>query len=161
MIELSLLKEIAEDIRILDWQTIRYGSPAIDLLDNLFTSTDKALRGKEYNNLLQLYHSSLSKTVRLLGSNPDKLFSFDHLQSELKRCGNYALLRAPMLIQISQANSSEVINLDEMCDNMAEGGSVQGLVAGLTGNGQLAYERRLNDAVEDVVQLGYYHTINF
>ncbi|XP_055321909.1 uncharacterized protein LOC129577979 [Sitodiplosis mosellana] len=148
----------AEDIRLLDWQVIRFGSPAIDLLYNLFTSTDKALRDKEYDNLLQFYHKSLSRTVQLLGSNPDELFTFDDLQSELKRCGNYALMLAPMLIQISQANSSEVTNLDEMCDKMAEGENAnQGLVTGLTEHGQAEYERRLNDVVEDVVRLGYYH----
>lgn len=155
------MKETAEDIRLLDWQVIRYGSPAIDLVYNLFTSTDKTLRDKEYNNLLQLYHSSLSKTVKLLGSNPDELFTFDDLQSELKRCGNYALMLAPLLIQISQASSSEVTNLDEMCDKMAEGEDTQGLITGLSESGQLEYERRLNDVVEDVIKLGYYHKIDF
>lgn len=145
----------------MDWQVIRYGSPAIDLLYNLFTSTDKALRDKEYDNVLHLYHKSLARTIKLLGSNPDELFTFDDLQTEMKRCGNYGLMLAPMLIQISQASSSQVTNLDEMCDKMADGGDAGGLVSGLTENGQAEYERRLNDVLEDVVQLGYYQKLNF
>lgn len=160
-ISLIFFKDTAEDIRLLDWQVIRLGSPAIDLLYNLFTSTDKSLRDKEYNNLLQLYYKSLSRSVKLLGSNPDELFTFDDLQSELKRCGNYALMLAPMLIQISQASSSEITNLDDMCDKMAEGENGNGLVSGLTESGQAEYVRRLNDVVEDVVRLGYYQKLDF
>lgn len=151
---------MAEDIRILDWQVIRYISPAIDLLYNIFTSTNKELRDAEYDNLLQVYHGSLSKMVKSLGSNPDDLFSMDDLKDELKRCGNYAFLLAPMLISVSMADSSDISNLDEMCDKIAEGERRQELITGLNDKAQIEYEQRLNDAIEDLVRLGYYQKIN-
>lgn len=151
---------MAEDIRILDWQVIRYISPAIDLLYNIFTSTSKELRDAEYDNLLQVYHGSLSKMVKLLGSNPDDLFSMDDLRDELKRCGNYAFLLAPMLISVSMADSSDISNLDEMCDKIAEGERRHELITGLNEKAQIEYEQRLNDAIEDLVRLGYYQKIN-
>ncbi|XP_031621374.1 uncharacterized protein LOC116339561 [Contarinia nasturtii] len=148
--------DIAQDIRCLDWQILRYGSPAIDIVYNLFTSTDKTLRDKDYDNLLQLYYKSLSKTIRLLGSNPDELFTFDNLQFELKRCGLYVPLLAPILIQISQASLSDLTNLDDMCDKAVNGEkNSDGLVGDLSGKAQLEFERRLNGVFEDVVELGY------
>lgn len=150
---------MAEDVRFLDWQVIRYISPAIDLLYNIFTSTSKELRAKEYDNLIQLYHESLSKMVKSLGSDPDELFTLDNLKDELKRCGNYAFLLAPMLISVSLADSSDISNLDEMCDKIADGERRHELITGLSDKAQLEYEQRLNDTVEDLVKLGYYQKI--
>lgn len=156
------LKGMAEDVRFLDWQITRYLSPATDLLYNIFTSTDKALRDTEYENMIKLYYESLSKMVKLLGSNPDELFTFENLKEELKKCGNYALIMAPMLVEISQADSSEITKLDEVLDELTEGkdkGSLN-LITSLSEKGQLEYERRLGDVFTDIVRLGYYHEIN-
>lgn len=150
------MKGVAEEIRFLDWQISHYGSPAIDIVYNVFTSTDKSLRDKEYTNSIKLYYDSLSKTVKLLGSDADKLFTYDDLLGELKRCGVYALLMAPILLQISQADSSEIPNLDEMCDKVAEGDSNIALITSLSAKGQLECDRRLNEVFEDVIELGYY-----
>lgn len=152
------MKGAADDIRFLDFQIIFYGSPAIDIFYNIFSSTDKALRDKEYTNLIKLYHESLSKTVKLLGSDPDELFTFENLLSELKRFGVYALLMSPMLLQVSLAHSNEISNMDEMFDKVAEGESKINLVTELSSEGQSEYHRRLNEVFEDVIQLGYYQT---
>lgn len=152
------MKGAADDIRFLDFQIIFYGSPAIDILYNIFSSTDKALRDKEYTNLIKLYHESLSKTVKLLGSDPDELFTLENLLSELKRFGVYALLMSPMLLQVSLAHSNEISNMDEMFDKVAEGESKINLVTELSSEGQSEYHRRLNEVFEDVIQLGYYQT---
>lgn len=150
------MQGVAEEIRFLDWQILHYGSPAIDLLYNIFTSTDRALREKEYTNLIRLYYESLSKTVKLLGSDPDKLFTYDDLLAELKRCGVYALLMAPLLLQILQANSNEISNMDEVFDKVANGESKIELVTTLSSKGQSEYDRRLNEVFEDVIAMGYY-----
>lgn len=147
-------------MRILDWQVMRYISPAIDLLYIIFSSTDKKLRDQEYENLLKLYHDSVSKMIKLLGSNPDDLFTFDNLKVELKRCGNYMLLLAPMLMSVVMADSSEISNLDEMCDKVEEGEAPHEFITGLNDTAQLEYDRRINDVVDDLVKLGYYQQIN-
>lgn len=154
------LQGVAIDIRILDWQIIRYSSPATDLVYNIFSSTDKALRDKEFGNLIALYHKSLCNTVKLLGSNPDKLFTIDNLKSELRRCGNFALLTTPMIMQVSQADSSEIANMDEMFDKSAESGSELHLVTGLSDERQSEFAQRLNETVEDIVNWGYYHKVD-
>lgn len=144
----------------MDWQIIRYVSPAIDLLYNIFTSTDKALRDNEYDNLITLYYESLSKTVQLLGSNAAELFTFKNLKDELKRCGNYALLLAPSLISMSLADSDNIPKLDEMFDNAADGKCSIDITTGLNEGGQREYDRRINGVLEDIVTLGYYRRVN-
>lgn len=150
------IKDITEDLRFIDWQGIQYASPAIDLLYNIFSSTDKALRVKEYDNMLMCYHKSLAKMVKLLGSDPDNLFTFEDLKRELKRCGNFALLMAPMLIQISQADSSEAPSFDEMFDKMTKGETNQEFITGLSAKGQLQYDQQINGVVEHIIELGFY-----
>lgn len=153
-------KNAAEDIRILDWQVIKYASPAIDLLYNIFPSTDKSLRDKEYDNILQTYYKSLSKTVKLLGSDPEKLFTYENLQSELKRYGKFLLMLAPIMIQMFLAESSEIKNLDELSDNAVKGGKIESLVDGISEKSQLEYDRRLNNILIDVIELGYVSKID-
>lgn len=135
---------------------IRYSSPATDLVDNLFSSTDKALRDKEYHNLIRVYYESLSKTINLLDSKADELFTYDDLGNELKRFGMYALLISPLLLGVSLADASEVSNLDEMFDKVASGDGRINLVSDLSAERQLEYDRRMNEVFEDVINLGYY-----
>lgn len=139
----SHLKGAAEEIHVLDWATIGYVSPAYDLIHNIFNSTDKALRAKEYDNLIAIYYESLSQTIKLLGSDPDKLFTFENLKEELKRCGNFALIVTPLFTLSAQ------IQLDE--SNADE--------AGLSENNLMEYDRRINGLLEDVIDLGYYRKI--
>lgn len=148
-------KGIAEDIRILDWQVVRYSSPATDLIYNIFTSTDKAFRDKEFNNLIDLYYKSLSETVKLLGSNPEKLFTLDNLKDELKRCGNFALIIAPTVLHVSQGDPNDVANKNEMIES--DDGFQ--LVTGLSDERQKEFGRRVNEMMEDIVQLGFYHKV--
>lgn len=129
------------------------------MLYNLFTSTEKPLRDKEYDNLLDIYHKSLSKMVRSLGSDPDKLFTLENLKDELKKCGNYALIMAPMLVGVSQADSSDISNMEEILDD-ADGKDTLDLITGLSDKGQLEYERRLAEVFDDIIRLGYYRKVN-
>lgn len=97
--------------------------------------------------------------VKLLGSNPDDLFTFDDLKAEMKRCGNFALLMSPMLIQISKADSSEAPDFEEMFDKMQKGDNNQEFITGLSTAGQLKYDQQINDAVEHIIDLGYYQKL--
>lgn len=134
---------------------IRYVSPAIDLCNNIFTSTDKALRDKEYLNLLKHYHNSLSRTIRLLGSDPEKLFTFDNLLDEMKKCGTYALLVAPMHIHIAAVGESEKVDMNESRDEKDGPHSTKELSV----NVEEEYERKLNDVIGDIVDLGYFNEV--
>lgn len=141
-------------MRFLDWQMIAYTSPTLDLAFYLFSCTDQAFRDAEYDNLLAFYHETLAKTVKLLGSDPDKLFSMADLQNELKKCGQYTLMIAPIGILLSQADSSRSPGLDELFEKGTENGKVE-FVAALNEDNQREYDRRLNEIYEDVIKRGY------
>lgn len=81
------------------------------------------------------------------------------LNDEMKRCGNYALMLAPLIIQVSQAVASEVSQLDKVIDKAVEGDGQVELVTSLSEKGQLAYDRCLNELFEDIVNLGYYRKL--
>lgn len=98
--------------------------------------------------------------MKLLGSDPNELFTFQNLKDEIKRCGNYALMLAPSVIQVLQADSSEITNLDEIMDEVARGERQIELTGSLGGRGQLEYDRRLNEVFEDIVRLGFYRKID-
>lgn len=147
------------DIQILDFQTIRFVSPAQDIFHNLFHSTDKEFRDKEYENVLKLYYETLAKTVRLLGSDPDKLFTFANLRDELKRFGNYLLIMSPLWISTTQVEPSGMTGMDEMFDGADDAGNTPDLISGFSKDGQQEFERRINGLLEDIVHLGYYRKI--
>lgn len=134
---------------------VAYTSPTIDLAYYLFSSTDQALRDAEYDNLLAFYHETLAKTIKLLGSDPDKLFSMDDLQNELKKCGEFAMLIAPIGVMISQTDSSHALELNELFENGNENAKLEFLAA-LSEEGQRVYDRRLNEIYEDVIKRGYF-----
>lgn len=92
---------------------------------------------------MKIYYETLSKTVKLLGSNPAELFTFEDLNNELKTCGVYALLMGPMLLQIGLADLPD------------EAGG-QGFNGRLSDEHQQKYDRRINEILEDVVRFGYH-----
>lgn len=99
--------------------------------------------------MLKWYYESLSKTVTLLGSNPDALFTFDDLKQELKQSGNVIPILVPMILEIVQIDSND-LNLDEALDRDYR----------LNEQGQREYVRQMNDVFEDMIRFGYYRKVN-
>lgn len=109
--------------------------------------------------MLEIYYNSLTKTIKLLGTNPNKLFTLDELKDEMKRCGNFVLIMAPLLIPGSSAHqmsdAHHTVNDNIQAQNQLES-SFQ-----FNDDVLSEYDRRLKEVVEDVLKFGYYHKINF
>lgn len=146
-----------EDVCFVDWQIIRYCSPALDLLYNIFTSTDGEFRKKEYQNLLKHYHHTLSAAITKLGSNPRKLFTLADLQYHMKKFGKYAFLMCPLLIGVMLADPKDIPDLDALSEELANETDNLELVRGFDEETQRKYEIRIRDLVADLVELGYYN----
>lgn len=82
-------KHEPEDIRFLDFQLNRFGSPAMDILYTFFTCLTEEVRAKHYDELLQHYHESLSEMLAKLNCDVEKLFPFEALSEQLKRFGGF------------------------------------------------------------------------
>lgn len=55
---------------LVDFQLIRYGSPALDVANLIFCCTDKSLRQNHMKTLLQVYYKELLKSLKTLGPLP-------------------------------------------------------------------------------------------
>lgn len=138
----------------MDWQIARYCSPVLDLLYNIFSGTDKKLREDHFETLLQTYYSSLSTNIRKLGSDPDKLYSYENFEMEMKKFGEFALLTGPMIIQIRVANAKDVRDLDDYAERV-ENGEEADLLNEFDENTQKIFSEQINDLVTDLLRYEY------
>lgn len=150
----ELQKNCLQSVCILDWQITRYCSPVLDLLYNIFSGTDKKFRDQHFDTCLNTYYTSLSTTIRTLGSDPDKLYTFDNFQMEMKEFGEFALLTGPMIIQIRVANAKDVRDLDDYSDRV-ENGEEADLLNDFDEETQQMFSDQVNDLVADLLDYGY------
>lgn len=151
---MSHQKKDIKAVCLLDWQIARYGPPVFDLLYNIFSSTDKQGRKEHYETLLKTYYKSLSDMVQKLGSDPKKLYTFENLESQMRRFGKFALLFGPMIIQIRVAKAKDVGDLDEYSERV-ENGEEPDLIQFSDEDTVKQYTTWINDLVTDLVNYGY------
>lgn len=94
----------------------------------------------------------------MLGSNPDELFTFQNLKSEMERCGKFILLQGPLMMEISLAEPDDVaVNLNESFGETSEERKPLAFTSGLNEKALSEYATRLNDMIEDIIRLGYFN----
>lgn len=96
----------------------------------------------------------MSRTIRKLGSDPNKLFTWDNLQSEFQRCGAFALSYVPMILQLKVANQSHIANLDEFSERIDRNEDAD-IVIGFDNDTLMVYTEVINDLLTDLVHYGY------
>ncbi|XP_023312538.1 uncharacterized protein LOC111692681, partial [Anoplophora glabripennis] len=71
------------DVRFLDFQLVRLGSPVCDLSYCLYSGGTKETFD-DLDHLLQIYHDSLSENIRAYGCDPDELYPLKALKDDWK-----------------------------------------------------------------------------
>lgn len=82
-----LIRDIGQNEKqalMIDFQLARYASPIIDLSFLIYSCTLKSFRDQYFNEMLKMYHLELSNTIKLLGSDPEKLYPWDLFMKEVK-----------------------------------------------------------------------------
>lgn len=148
-------KNELKSVCLLDFQLSRYSPPVLDLLYNIFTSTDKQFRAKHYETLLNTYYASLCDIVEKLGSDPKKLYTFENLQAQMRKFGEFALLCGPMVIQIKVANAKDILNLDDYAEQVEKGNASADLIGEYDEYTQEEFSNLINGLVDDLVNYGY------
>lgn len=145
-----------DDVCFVDWQFLSYNSPALDVLNYVFTATDKNLRGDFYCHLMQFYYLILSETIELLGSHADQLYPIDVMTEQLKIFGAYTYLNVPLTIDVALADPGDIMPFDELIrasnGNAVTRGFLNEFAAEST---RQAYCKRIIDVTSDFVELGY------
>lgn len=81
----------AVDAKIIDFQLTRCASPVLDISFVIYACTTKELRDEHYEELLKEYHQELSKRIKDLGSDPEKMYSWDTFKGEMKKYSYFGL----------------------------------------------------------------------
>lgn len=123
----------------------------MDLFDVLFTTSDKEFRDKHFNNLIRHYHKTLSESIQRLGSDPEKLISFTDLQSQLKKNGKYGLMIGLLTLPLALPDANEIPDMDAEPENEDEE-----TLTPYSEATQAIYNKRVNEFLADVIQLGLY-----
>ncbi|GJQ84392.1 hypothetical protein Trydic_g3869 [Trypoxylus dichotomus] len=139
------------DVCLLDFQLARCGSPAFDLSYFIFSSTEKELRDRHYDELIDVYYQSLCKQLVALGSSPGKMLPFDVLQEHLKRYSvvGYFLTQLVLHIMLSDAEETPDFQSSLNDDNISE-------ALDYKSKNEEFYSRRIKDIVVDFVEKGYF-----
>ena len=67
--------------RLIDFQTMRYSMPTLDLMNLLLNCTEKAMRDQHWDGLLRGYHDQLLATLSAAGcQHPHSIYPWEKLQ---------------------------------------------------------------------------------
>jgi thiamine kinase-like enzyme len=102
-----------DDVRLIDFQLVRFSSPALDLQYFLCTSTNDEIRFRQRDNLLREYHAELRDTLRALDLDPDQ-YTLQQLKEEFEENEIFGLLIACTYLCLMLASSEDAPNLREL-----------------------------------------------
>lgn len=145
------LHKSPEEICLFDWQNTRYASPALDVCNFLFICTNKKLRGYHYEQLIQIYHKSLSSHLERLGGDARIEFPLNVLYEQLKKVGKAGVALSLMAIPLMIADPADFVELGEIAtlkdkDETAELKAEQI---------EVIYRERMSGIICDSISYGY------
>lgn len=122
------------DVKLIDFQTVVYGSPIIDLISFLILATSREMRNKCLEEFLNDYYESFSILLGKLGGNSDDQFPKHIFQKQLKRLGKIGVglgvFALPQYENYPFENKNDGEHIDER---------------------KLSYKQRMNGILEDTI----------
>ncbi|XP_050078286.1 uncharacterized protein LOC126565178 [Anopheles maculipalpis] len=103
-----------QDVRMIDFQMVRCGSPVLDIIMFVYCCTDQTLRMMHYDQLLSTYYQSFSEMLTDLGTEPQETFPATALAEELVRFGRFGCGIAVEAIPLSLLDGADVPELDSI-----------------------------------------------
>ncbi|KAF5277587.1 hypothetical protein FQR65_LT15943 [Abscondita terminalis] len=101
-----LFKE--QEVRIIDWQTSRVCSAAVDLSMMLFICCDGGVRHNHRHDLIEAYYDNFSKMLRQFGEDPNVVFPRAVLEKQLKTYSGYSLCLALKTVTMMSISEDEI-----------------------------------------------------
>ncbi|KAI4504355.1 hypothetical protein M0802_000826 [Mischocyttarus mexicanus] len=96
---------------LLDFQLARCASPILDLAFFIYSCTNKTLR-KRFDEMLKIYYDKLSDVINLLGSDANKLYSWETFMKEVKEQFFYGIICAIEALPFAMLPDSQAFDLD-------------------------------------------------
>lgn len=89
-----------------------------------------------------------------MGSDPDKVFSYDLMMEHFRKYGKIGLIYAATMLPILTADEGKQLNLDDVANQCNDGGELS-FASILTEESKIKYHQRLRDVIVDMVRLEY------
>lgn len=121
----------------------------------MLTATSKQLRHQHLPELLEHYYKSLTQTIRLCGSDPEKLFTFDQLQQQLKQFSKFGMFMCPLFLIILVPDLSDLEDLTGYLEDYDANTNDAGTMSKLTGDNKQKLMTRVYDALYDGLRYGW------
>lgn len=113
------------------------------------TSTTTDLRTKHFNNLISLYYKSLNATIKMCGSDPEQLFTFEQLQKQFKKFSKFGVLISPILIKLIISDPNNIRNVDEFAEKLDTKTDDSKILAKLDNDSSIVFKERVTGAISD------------
>ncbi|KAF5277586.1 hypothetical protein FQR65_LT15942 [Abscondita terminalis] len=139
-----------QEVRIIDWQTSRVCSPAVDLSLILFICCDGEVRNKHKQDLIEAYYDSCSETLLQFGEDPNVVFPRAILQEHLKTYSGYGFCFALRTMVLVAVPEEEIPNIP-LFQSYIE---VIDMYATINLNSNV-FDKRVRDILTDYVSYGY------
>lgn len=136
----------------MDWQILRYGSPALDLVHFLFVCTDSNLRAKHYDELLKIYHNSLTELLNSLGGDTETQFPFEALLDQLKKFGRFGVIMSFVMVPLLLTKIEDLPDLDDFIKETKD--KPRSFLQQFSKT-DVGYKQKMNEILTDAMRYGY------
>ncbi|XP_039498597.1 uncharacterized protein LOC120456074 [Drosophila santomea] len=145
-----------EDVRLIDWQLMRYASPVTDLSYFLFTCTSREFRQSHLKNMLEDYYEELGQQLIRLGEQVEQLFPRPAFDEQVATKAAVGLLLAMMVLPIVTMQGQDVPDLQAISERIEAGATTDLHGAGFLGAGNEAtFKQRIREVILDCVDFNY------
>ncbi|KAH8368473.1 hypothetical protein KR084_012037 [Drosophila pseudotakahashii] len=147
---------VLEDVRLIDWQLMRYASPVTDLAYFLFTCTSRDFRQRHLKNILGDYYEELGLQLNRLGEQLDQLLPRRAFDEQVANKAAVGLLLAMMVLPIVTMQGQDVPDLQAISERIEAGATTDLQGAGFLGAGNEAtFKKRMREVILDCVDFEY------
>ncbi|RZC41079.1 uncharacterized protein BDFB_009194, partial [Asbolus verrucosus] len=108
-------KNLPKKVALLDWQMSRFTTPITDLSYFLFACISQEDL-ENLNEILRNYYKSFSHHLKRLGSDPDRLYSFDQLLKDWKTYCKYGIMMASVILKIALTEKDEIVDIAQAAE---------------------------------------------
>ncbi|XP_014237842.2 uncharacterized protein LOC106659680 [Trichogramma pretiosum] len=117
----------------------------------MYSCTEKTLRDRYFENWLKMYHDELSGVIALLGSDPQKVYSWATFMNEVQEKFVHGVTYSLESVTFSMLSSDETFYLDAMKDEKVDIADV----FTLKNIEKSENRKRLTDVISHAVERGF------
>ncbi|KAI5638935.1 ecdysteroid kinase domain-containing protein [Phthorimaea operculella] len=107
-----------EDLYIIDYQLMNFGSPIYDFLFFIFTGTDQQFRRQHLDHLRHFYYESFSEFLKKFNLNSEDIYPKREFEKDYRERLDYGLIVALFFMSFILADDKTIPDLDK--ESMAD-----------------------------------------